>query len=89
MEAALGYPLFTDGPERLGWLMNLNAVRALCRTQLDSSSHDVCGRGRFLLLGQTVRETNAGLCSAEVGNSFSRIFGWLHSFLGRRSSCIC
>jgi hypothetical protein len=26
LEAALGFPLFTDGPDRLGWLMNLNAV---------------------------------------------------------------
>ncbi len=29
LEAMLGFPLFTDGEERLGWLMNLNAVR-LC-----------------------------------------------------------
>lgn len=28
LDAALGYPLFTDGPDKLGWLMNLNAVRA-------------------------------------------------------------
>ena len=27
LEAMLGFPLFTDGEERLGWLMNLNAVR--------------------------------------------------------------
>ena len=27
-EAALGFPLHTDGPDRLGWLMNLNAVSA-------------------------------------------------------------
>lgn len=26
LEAMLGFPLFTDGEERLGWLMNLNAV---------------------------------------------------------------
>ncbi len=26
LEAALGFPLFTDGDNRLGWLMNLNAV---------------------------------------------------------------
>lgn len=25
-EAALGFPLHTDGPDRLGWLMNLNQV---------------------------------------------------------------
>ena len=29
LEAMLGFPLFTDGEERLGWLMNVNAVR-LC-----------------------------------------------------------
>ena len=27
LEAMLGFPLFTDGEERLGWLMNLNAAR--------------------------------------------------------------
>lgn len=27
LEAALGFPLFTDGEPRLGWLMNMNAVR--------------------------------------------------------------
>ena len=27
LEAALGYPLFTDGPDRLGWLINMNSVR--------------------------------------------------------------
>lgn len=26
LEAALGFPLFTDGPERLGWLLNFNSV---------------------------------------------------------------
>ena len=26
LEAALGFPLFTDGDSRMGWLMNLNAV---------------------------------------------------------------
>jgi hypothetical protein len=26
LEAALGFPLFTDGENKLGWLMNLNAV---------------------------------------------------------------
>lgn len=26
-EAALGFPLHTDGPDRLGWLMNMNQVR--------------------------------------------------------------
>ena len=26
LEAALGFPLFTDGDSKLGWLMNLNAV---------------------------------------------------------------
>lgn len=25
-EAALGFPLHTDGPDRLGWLMNMNQV---------------------------------------------------------------
>jgi hypothetical protein len=25
-EAELGYPLYSDGPERLGWLVNFNAV---------------------------------------------------------------
>ncbi|GAB4815178.1 hypothetical protein N2152v2_002224 [Parachlorella kessleri] len=25
LEASLGFPLFTDGPDKLGWLMNLNA----------------------------------------------------------------
>ena len=25
-QAALGYPLLTDGPERLGWLINMNQV---------------------------------------------------------------
>ena len=29
LEGALGFPLFTDGDNRLGWLMNLNAVRAV------------------------------------------------------------
>lgn len=28
-EAALGFPLFTDGPDRLGWLFNMNSVRYL------------------------------------------------------------
>lgn len=27
LEESLGYPLFSDGPDKLGWLMNLNAVR--------------------------------------------------------------
>ena len=27
-EAALGFALHTDGPERLGWLMNMNQVGA-------------------------------------------------------------
>ena len=27
LEGALGFPLFTDGDTRLGWLMNLNAVQ--------------------------------------------------------------
>lgn len=26
LEGALGFPLFTEGEDRLGWLMNLNAV---------------------------------------------------------------
>ena len=29
LEGALGFPLFTEGENRLGWLMNLNAVRSL------------------------------------------------------------
>ncbi len=28
-EAALGFPLHTDGPDRLGWLMNMNQVGPL------------------------------------------------------------
>jgi len=27
LEASLGFELYTDGPERLGWLMNMQAVR--------------------------------------------------------------
>ena len=27
LEEALGFPLFQDGEDRLGWLMNYNAVR--------------------------------------------------------------
>ena len=30
LEAELGFALFTDGEDRLGWLMNMNTVRALC-----------------------------------------------------------
>lgn len=26
LEGLLGYPLFTDGPDRLGWLINMNSV---------------------------------------------------------------
>ena len=26
LEASLGFPLFTDGPDRLGWLLNMNSV---------------------------------------------------------------
>lgn len=26
LEASWGYPLYTDGPEKLGWLMNYNSV---------------------------------------------------------------
>lgn len=29
LAARLGFELFTDGPDRLGWLLNMNAVR-LC-----------------------------------------------------------
>lgn len=29
LEGALGFPLFTEGDNRLGWLLNLNAVRPL------------------------------------------------------------
>ena len=28
LEAQLGFPLYTDGPERLGWLFNVNSVRS-------------------------------------------------------------
>lgn len=47
LEAMLGFPLFTDGEERLGWLMNLNAVRvhnhAPCRrpTNLRNASAQI------------------------------------------------
>ena len=34
LEAMLGFPLFTDGEERLGWLMNLNAVRTCSHAPL-------------------------------------------------------
>ena len=28
-EAGLGFPLFKAGPDKLGWLFNINAVRAV------------------------------------------------------------
>ena len=27
LEASLGFPLFTEGEDRLGWLININTVR--------------------------------------------------------------
>jgi hypothetical protein len=29
LEAALGWPLFLEGPSRLGWLMNMTTVWAM------------------------------------------------------------
>ena len=34
LEAMLGFPLFTDSQERLGWLMNLNAARTCSHAPL-------------------------------------------------------
>lgn len=30
LEAHLGWPLFTDGPDKLGWLINMNSVSFSC-----------------------------------------------------------
>jgi hypothetical protein len=31
LEAQLGFPLFTNGDDRLGWLMNMQPVSGACR----------------------------------------------------------
>ena len=45
LEAMLGFPLFTDSEERLGWLMNLNAVRleySMLEQYTYVSPHELC-----------------------------------------------
>jgi hypothetical protein len=74
-EAALGFPLHTDGPDRLGWLMNMQAVRvgaggrrirrrgARARNRHEFSEAD----GRPALLGvATVPLRDPHLCTALV-----------------------
>ena len=52
-EAALGFPLHTDGPDRLGWLMNMNQVRGVSwggsswgwqRARSFALAHSLCER---------------------------------------------
>ena len=31
LEAGLGFPLFTEGEDRLGWLININTVSTYCQ----------------------------------------------------------
>ena len=46
LDGALGFGLFTDGPDRLGWLLNLNTVRRR------GGGVEAGGQGRWSLTGR-------------------------------------
>jgi hypothetical protein len=83
-EAALGFPLHTDGPDRLGWLMNMNQVRFVLSFMATLFDSWAC-----CCLGWLWRRARSCLLTARLGsNEVCGNLLMLEMVLGHANPCI-